>query len=163
MSKVVLLLSLLLTHLSCSSSLTVNVAVNVDTGNQVFNYILFNNDALLLFVKFRILPLMFHPGKAYWWVDLLKVSTDHSQRYFTVFIILSLLLIFCILKCTGKIEEAAASCIKHPDVTQCITEVWWVTSCVKIDTFFLQILGAESECNDCIEAICKALHIPGCL
>ena len=92
MSKVVLLLSLLLIHLSCSSSLTVNVAVNVDTGNQVFNYILFNNDALLLFVKFRILPLMFHPGKAYWWVDLLKVSTDHSQRYFTVFIILSLLL-----------------------------------------------------------------------
>merc|ERR1712098_762698 len=51
-----------------------------------------------------------------------------------------------ILKCSSKIEESAAICIKNPDVQKCIAE----------------ILGAEHDCMDCIEAICKLLHIPGC-
>eukprot|EP00090_Calanus_glacialis_P004825 TRINITY_DN13612_c0_g1_i1.p1 TRINITY_DN13612_c0_g1~~TRINITY_DN13612_c0_g1_i1.p1 ORF type:complete len:120 (+),score=20.58 TRINITY_DN13612_c0_g1_i1:31-390(+) len=52
-----------------------------------------------------------------------------------------------IMQCSAKIEEAVADCVKHPDVTQCIME----------------ILGADSECKDCIKVICRALHIPGCM
>eukprot|EP00091_Calanus_sinicus_P021675 TRINITY_DN6525_c0_g1_i4.p1 TRINITY_DN6525_c0_g1~~TRINITY_DN6525_c0_g1_i4.p1 ORF type:complete len:128 (-),score=38.63 TRINITY_DN6525_c0_g1_i4:84-467(-) len=51
-----------------------------------------------------------------------------------------------ILKCTGKVTEAVSKCTNHPDITQCIEE----------------ILGANSECKDCIKTICKKLHIHGC-
>merc|ERR1712126_537002 len=51
-----------------------------------------------------------------------------------------------ILRCTGKVTEAIAQCRYHPDITKCIEE----------------ILGANSECKECIKSICKRLHIHGC-
>merc|ERR1719193_593314 len=51
-----------------------------------------------------------------------------------------------VVQCFGKIAEAAATCIQYPDVSQCIKE----------------FIDAELGCEDCIEAICKALYIPGC-
>merc|ERR1712106_1151444 len=121
MLKVIPFLCLVLTQLSSSSSHTISVAINVDTRNL--------DSSTSVATK----PNQLMNG--------LIANLDRSYKS----------LASCgfpeILKCTGKIEEAAASCIQHPDVTQCITE----------------FLGAESECMDCIKVICKALHIHGCM
>merc|ERR1711862_411946 len=44
-----------------------------------------------------------------------------------------------ILKCTGKVTEAISQCSNHPDITKCIEQS--------------EILGANSECKECIHSI----------
>jgi hypothetical protein len=44
------------------------------------------------------------------------------------------------MKCTAKIEEAVADCVKHPDVTQCIEEV----GCGQNKTYFKPIFLSDS-------------------
>merc|ERR1712106_1261388 len=120
MSKMILLLGLVLTQLSSSSSYTIRVAINVETGKQ---------DSSAFSPKQNVL------------IDGLIPDQERSLKKLTSCGVPE------ILQCTGKIEEAAASCINHHNLPECIQE----------------LIGAESECNNCIKVICKALHIHSCM
>merc|ERR1712079_947181 len=115
MAKSVILLSILLASYPFSSSYTINLSLNVETSKQ----------------DSSVAPHSPTTGQG-----LAELDQSYSK------------LASCgfpeVLKCSGKVEEAAASCLKHPNIQECIAE----------------LLGAESECKDCIEAICRALHIP---
>eukprot|EP00091_Calanus_sinicus_P024330 TRINITY_DN8652_c0_g1_i2.p1 TRINITY_DN8652_c0_g1~~TRINITY_DN8652_c0_g1_i2.p1 ORF type:complete len:120 (+),score=36.71 TRINITY_DN8652_c0_g1_i2:63-422(+) len=119
MSKFTLLISLMVAQIALSASYSINIALKVEEQEALSAFSTTQN------------PLI---G---------ELIDDLDKSYKT----LASCGVSEITKCTVKIEEAVADCVKHPDVTHCI----------------MKILGAESDCKDCIKAVCKALHIPGCM
>eukprot|EP00092_Neocalanus_flemingeri_P031497 GFUD01034207.1.p1 GENE.GFUD01034207.1~~GFUD01034207.1.p1 ORF type:complete len:166 (-),score=43.97 GFUD01034207.1:184-681(-) len=130
-----LLVSLLAAHLALCSSYSVNIAVSVEEGNIGNIGYIGNRDPGLRASS----VLAISPDKT----SLVESLADDLEKSYKN-------LTHCgfskILKCTEKITEAIAKCTNHPDITQCIEE----------------ILGANSECKDCIKVICRKLHIHAC-
>merc|ERR1719477_339120 len=130
MSNILIFLGLFFSSFTFTSSFTINLTVNVDNEKQELWKMSphqLNHKVSSLSVTQRQNILM--EG---WKEDFDK---KYEECGFPE-----------VVKCSGKIAEAAATCIQYPDVRQCIQE----------------FVDAELGCQECIEAICKALHIPGC-